>query len=226
MHDLPEATPGQLAELKLLVPKIADHINAAQMSTLAAHMDFVLSDLLSVREYLKVMVAHGSVSEDLLVDLVRTIRKELLKPSMEAEIDQSIAMHGYAPRAVFSSGDGPAFAYTIGFTGTVGFELLALAGQNTDLLAYVLQVYAHLAKSGENIELERNDIVASAVRPNQGLRTKCIPVDAQRATQDYVCNVRGEVKRVYQILIADKNNLLPDEQGYDQTFRQPLSLAL
>ncbi|MCU9527480.1 DUF4262 domain-containing protein [Pseudomonas mosselii] len=221
MIDLPEATPAQLAQLKLLVPNVASIINEFQMSTIAANLSFKLTPQMTVLEYLQAMVQARKVTEDNLVDVVRTVRITLLRPSWEAGVDQSIAERGYAYRAVHASEEAPAFAYTVGLTSTAGYELLAHAALPPEILVYVLEVYAALAKQGSNLELERDDILQSNATPDAGLRTKCVPIEPLVATQAHLCHVRGEVKRVYQIIIADKQNRFPNEDGYDRSFHQP-----
>ncbi len=215
------ATPAQLAEVKLLVPQIAERINEFQLDTIATNLDFLMAPDASVRDYLQLLVNAGAATTDELVSIVRTVRMTQMRPSMDAVVNAAIAQYGYAVQRVFAHEDQPAFAYSIGLTGAVGFELLALAGQDPDLLAHVVGAYAELAKAHERIEQERNDVIEMASTPGYGVRTKCILVEAQVATGEFVKQTRGEVKRVYQILIADKNNLLPDEQGYSKSWPQP-----
>lgn len=215
------ATPAQLAEVKLLVPQIDQRINAFQLDTIASNMDFLLTPDVTVRQYLHLLVSSGTTSADELVEIVRTVRMTQLRPRMDAAVDRAIEQHGYAVQSVFAQDDKPAFAYTIGLTEEVGFELMALAGYDHELLAHLVGSYADLAKAHEHIEQERNDVIEMAATPGYGVRTKCIPVEARVATADFVKQTRGDVVRVYQILIADKNNLFPDEQGYSKTWPQP-----
>lgn len=216
------ATPAQLAEVKLLVPQIAQRINEFQLDTIASNMDFLITPEVNVRQYLHLLVNSGTASADELVDIVRTVRMTQLRPRMDAAVDHAIEQHGYAVQSVFTQDNKPAFAYTIGLTEEVGFELMALAGHDHDLLAHVVGSYADLAKAHAHIEMERNDIIKMAATPGYGVRTKCIPIDARVATADFVKQTRGDVKRVYQILIGDRNNLFPGEQGYSKTRPQPI----
>ncbi|MFK3607868.1 hypothetical protein PVE_R2G0549 [Pseudomonas veronii 1YdBTEX2] len=221
MSDLPDATPSQIAALKLQVPGIANLINEFQMSTLAANMTFELAPSVTVGAHLSQLVVDGLVTEENLVDIVRVIRISLLGPSMAAEIDRVIQEQGYAVKPVFGGDDSPSFAYSVGLTGTVGFELVSMAGMDHELNAYMVNAYSELAKAGELIENERSDLVELSSVPGQGLRTKCVQVDAAVAMAEHVCDVRGEVKRIYQVLIADKHNLFPGEEGYEEAFLQP-----
>ncbi|WP_439126216.1 MAG: DUF4262 domain-containing protein (plasmid) [Pseudomonas rhizophila] len=221
MTDLPEATPAQIAALKLQVPDIANHINDFQISTLAANMTFELAPSVTVGFHLNELVQDGQVTEENLVAVVRAIRISLLGPSMAAQIDGAIGAQGYAVKSVFAGDDSPSFAYSVGLTGTVGFELISMAGMDHQLNAYMVSEYAELAKAGEVIEDERSDLVELSSLPGHGLRTKCVPVNASAAMETHICEVRGEVERVYQILVADKHNLFPDEEGYEQAFLQP-----
>lgn len=215
------ATPAQLAEVKLLVPQIDQRINAFQLDTIASNLDFLLNPDVTVRQYLHLLVSSGTASADELVDIVRTVRMTQRRPGMDAAVDRAIEQNGYAVQSVFAQDDKPAFAYTIGLTAEVGFELMALAGHDHELLAHVVGSYADLAKAHEPMKQERNDVIEMAATPGYGVRTKCIPIEARVATADFVKQTRGDVVRVYQILIADKNNLFPGEQGYSKTWPQP-----
>jgi hypothetical protein len=54
------------------------------------------------------------------------------------------------------------------------------------------------------------------------MRFEMVEIAAGQVLGKLINNTRGEVKRVMQILIADKNNILPLESGYDtEGFKQP-----
>jgi len=211
-----QATPGQLAELKLIVPGIERRINESQMDTLACNLDFIVANNTPVREHLAYMVRVARATEHDLVDVVRTINFARLGPIMEARKFAAIESQGYAIQPIMASVYKPAYAYTIGLSGVVGFELFAHAGGDAALLASVVQHYAELAKQHEHIEHERNDTASMRNRPKQGVRTLAVPVEVLVAKQDFLMQTFGDpIKRVYQILIADADNRLPGECGYD-----------
>ena len=223
------ATPSQLAELKLLVPRIAVLINEDQLDTLAANLDDRIKvgtdeqhQDIPLRKLLRHMVHGGDISTDNLIELVRHINFKRLGPLIEQQAGVAIATQGYAVQPVFGGDDGsPAYAYTLGLNHTTGFELIVSAGQDIHLLTTVLDKYAELALKFENIELERNDLAHMRAHAKYGVRTVCIPVDPAVVKQSHSLCTRGEVKKIYQILIADKNNLFPNESGYDPEWSQP-----
>lgn len=211
-----KATPGQLAELKLLVPGIEKRINEFQMDTLATNLDHVMFRDVQVRAFLAHMVQAARATEHDLVDVVRAINMARIGPAMQAQMFAQIGSNGYAIQPIFCENK-PAYAYTIGLSNEVGFELFAHAGGDPSLLATVVRHYAELAKRHEHIEHERNDSAAMRHRPKQGVRTLAVPVETLVAKQDFLRQTFGEpVKRVYQILIADADNRLPGESGYDK----------
>lgn len=217
-----KATPAQLAEVKLLMPQIAERINEYQLDTIACNLDHVLFMDVTVRQFLPHMTRTARASSHDLVDLVRSINFATLGPAIQKQIDTAIETVGYAVQPVFASESGkPSFAYTIGLSMSVGFELIVVAGSDVDLLQAVINQYADLALKHENIELERNDLLKMRSHQKQGVRTKCIPVEPLVVKQEHMRATRGEVNRVYQILIADKHNLFPDESGYDHGYPQP-----
>lgn len=223
------ATPSQLAELKLLVPRIAELINEDQLDTLAANLDDLIKvgtaeqhQDIPLRKLLRHMVHGGDITAENMVNLVRHINFKRLGPRIDRAIDVSIATQGYAVQPVFGDEDGtPAYAYTLGLNFKTGFELIVSAGQDIHLLTTVLSKYAELALQSENIELERNDLAYMLTHAKYGVRTVCIPVDPEAVKQSHSLCTRGEVKKIYQILIADKNNLFPNESGYDPEWSQP-----
>lgn len=209
-----EATPGQLAELKLLVPGIERRINEFQMDTLACNLDFIMFRDVDVRAFLAHSVKVARATQHDLVDVVRKINFAKLGPKMEAQKFAAIESEGYAVQPILA-GDKPAYAYTIGLTGLVGFELFAHAGSDPNILAHIVRHYAELAKRHEHIEHERNDAARLRGFPRMGVRTQAVPVEVMVAKQDFLKQTFGEEpKRVYQILIADCNNRMPDESGY------------
>jgi hypothetical protein len=217
-----KATPAQLAEVKLLMPQIDKRINEFQLDVIASSLDHVLFRNVTVREYLPFMTKVARATTDDLVNLVRTINFAKLGPAIQQQIDTAIDLVGYAVQPVFASKEGdPSYAYTIGLNLRVGFELIIVAGFDVELLQTVINKYAALALNHEHIELERNDLLHMRRNEKYGVRTKCIPVEPMVVKQSHMRAIRGEVKRVYQILIADKNNIFPNESGYDQEWRQP-----
>jgi hypothetical protein len=221
MSDELKATPAQIAEVKLLVPGIANRINEFQLDTIAANLDFIMFKDVTVRKFLPHMVQAARATTHDLVDVVRKINFAKLGPKILEQRQLAIDTVGYAIQPVFASEHKAAFAYTIGLADRVGFELMATAGSDPHLLMHIVGQYAELAKAHEHIEHERNDTAAMADRPKQGVRTKAIAVEPLVVRQEYAHGLPADVKRVYQILIADKNNIFPDEQGYDREWSQP-----
>jgi hypothetical protein len=224
------ATAAQLAELKLSVPRIGDRLNEDQLDTLATNLDLIIRVSVTdteVKEYalrdlLRKMVADEADSYNNLIDLVRHINFKSLGPMIDKQIEMAIALAGFAIQPVFSMGDGtPSYAYTMGLNFRTGIELLAVAGEDARLLQYVVGRYAKLALAKEDLLKERNDVLKMSTHVGYGVRTKCVPVAASFALENYMHGKRGEVTQVYQIIIADKNNLFPDESGYDVGWNQP-----
>lgn len=217
-----KATEEQLAELNNILPGAVFILNEYQIDTLATNLDqsFVLSDSVNikVRDLIELMVEAGDGNRENLTRLVVNINREKLR----AMVDEKIAKYGYTKQGVFPSEESPGFCYTVGYSQTSGLEFIACAGTNVEHLAEVVDTYVDLHKKGEDITKERDDCLMFRQGGHlRGLRTKAVKVNADEARVDHICQTRGpEVFDVYQILIADKNNLLPDEQDYDKNFAQ------
>jgi hypothetical protein len=221
MYQTPSA--GQLAEIKLLVPGIADLINEAQLATLATNLTREDDAGTTLRQVLEVMVKAQAVTEEHLVDLVRYVNFQRLGPMLKQQEQLAIATQGFALQGVFSTKEGETDrAYTIGLSIRTGFEVFAMAGNDVNLLQAMVASYAKLALDGQDIEVPRNDLGGMRHQPNYGVRTVAVPVTDPEAIQRYLPGQPHPVTKVYQILIADKNNLLPNEQGYDTDWVQPL----
>lgn len=159
------------------------------------------------------------------VQEIEKLRWTVAKSALQAKEDALIAEHGYTKQYVSSDGSAAQFCYSIGLTPRVGAEFLVIAALPMGLMAASVDVLAQELLTGTLTLGERTDIF----KPTDGiaqLRLKIVQVDAAAATKDYILNTRGEVTRVYQILFADENNILPDEVGYDDNMKQPVLMQL
>lgn len=102
------------------------------------------------------------------------------------------------------------FAYTVAATGICGAELIYQA--TTSIADTVLNGYMRLIDDGE-LTLEEALEVRSDIFPD-GWRSKLVEVPMENV--DELVRVRhGEVTKVYQVLLPDTENVLPDEPGYN-----------
>lgn len=102
------------------------------------------------------------------------------------------------------------FAYTVAATGICGAELIYQA--STSIADTVLNGYMDKIDKGE-LTLEEALEVRSDIFPD-GWRSKLVEVPLENV--DELVRVRhGKVTKVYQVLIPDTENALPDEPGYN-----------
>lgn len=102
------------------------------------------------------------------------------------------------------------FAYTVAATAICGAELIYQA--TTSIADTVLNGYMCMIKNGE-LTLEEALEVRSDIFPD-GWRSKLVEVPMENV--DELVRVRhGKVTKVYQVLLPDTENVLPDEPGYN-----------
>lgn len=140
---------------------------------------------------------------------------------IKAKENKLIKEHGYTKQFVTAGADTPPFCYSIGLTAQTGFEVLCVAALPMEHLACMVDYVAKSYLPGGEPFLPgiyEGWLIGKGEIP---LRTQLKEVVLEQARKEYVMNTRGEVTRVFQVLIADKNNVLPGEPGYDIEFLQP-----
>lgn len=154
---------------------------------------------------------------------VEDLRMTVVKSTMKAQENGWIAERGYAINSFFSTTEGVNFAYTVGLTARAGLEVISLAHLDLGILAGVV------TKVADSYITELPHITPGiyegwmASTDGKQLRFQVNDVAISPVLTEYILNTRGTVRRVLQVLIADKNNILPTEPGYDtEGFPQPV----
>ena len=154
-------------------------------------------------------------------EAVESLRMTIALSQMRNKEDRLIAQHGYTTNNVFDNDSGLNFAYSVGLTDKAGFEVIAMAALPLDYLhGLVCKVASSYISELPNIT---QGIYEGWMTNQNGqqMRFEVVEVAAGQVLGKLINNTRGEVKRVMQILISDKNNILPLEEGYDVEFKQP-----
>jgi hypothetical protein len=135
--------------------------------------------------------------------------------SLRAELAGKIEKFGYTQLVIFPTEEDPdtvKFMYTIGLT-KKGFPEILVSGNltNQGAMDIIAEVASDLERNNGQIEMGvRDDLFSVRVE----LRDVTSPV----ARNEYVCQaveMYGEQVRVIQVVWADPNNFLPNEEGYD-----------
>lgn len=251
MNTKPQATPDQVSRLKTQFPILDSLLNPFQIDTLAAHIDTVVAEHdnrdMTVIDLLRHFETTDAFDEAHLTDIVIQINLFYLNRDMDTSIEQ----FGFTKLFVFSETPAdaqkttsmllsmkhlgltddqknsifykPNFYYTVGLSLKTGFELIAIAETSDSNLSKIIEAYSRKALHGEDITQEDTSLFLVEIDNQKvGLRTKAVKVDPQEARKEHICQVRNEVFDVYQLYFADKNNVFPDEPGYDEACTQPL----
>lgn len=156
--------------------------------------------------------------------LNRESLEEVLTGIWQAEydraVDEIIEQHGFMIQGVFPSpgSGGSSFAYTVGLSKKTGFELIITADALQGALQHALNFFAEQALAGEDItQVFASDTLQCDKKDGtvEGLRMQAVLVDAEKARESYIRVTRSESFDVYQVCLADGNNVLPYEEGYD-----------
>ena len=66
--------------------------------------------------------------------------------------------------------------------------------------------------------------IGHLVNSDQPLRTRLVKLEnPEEIIKEYSLSGAKETDIILQLIFADKNNILPDEEGYDKTFLQNIS---
>lgn len=133
---------------------------------------------------------------------------------------EHIRLVGHSVIGVGSDDVSPAYSYSVGLTNTLGYELIT-AGVST---GEVINEVAELLKN-DSVKVNEVFTLDSFTVIGKGpLKVKVVDRDYN---DDYKSLVFSKIPTVTitaikQILLGDKNNILPDEEGYDTNFNQVL----
>lgn len=124
-------------------------------------------------------------------------------------------------------GDGqPPFAYTVGMQHINGFELFA-SGITPTVLGGFLNAVGGYLKENPNVlpeDLTERELGLFDITGGHNGRYRLMDVSNTSVYSDhmYACkeHVGGKRPKVYALVLPDKDNRLPDEEGYDGSFIQ------
>lgn len=69
-------------------------------------------------------------------------------------------------------------------------------------------------------QLSEKEFVGGTLLNGEDLRCKYVDVSNKHHLKNFMTVRVNEVNKVFQMYLADKNNILPDEDGYDISFDQ------
>lgn len=216
------AMPSQAALefIRQRFPNIADFADHYQLVTIAANLNFE-TNVGQVHEILETLGQR--TEEPGIAGALKELVMAITLPQAEEEQARIIAEHGYAISPVYATGpDGMNRVYTISGRNKFGFELFCVQGHaDLDLLCSLMGCVIALHQEGTPI-LEVSAPIAT-MADGTPMKYQVIEADPELA------NILGhfadfkEGDRLIQVVLADNNNLLPHEEGYNsEHFSQPV----
>lgn len=135
------------------------------------------------------------------------------------EIQKVIAKVGYAIQGVFPNEEGITVCYTIGLAPLLGAECIVAGPISLQTLYQTLR--SNIDVLIENKEqLSEKEFIGGTLLNGEDLRCKYVDVSNNQNVKDIITVRFTELNKVFQMYIGDKNNILPDEEGYDTSFDQ------
>lgn len=135
------------------------------------------------------------------------------------EIQKVIDQVGYAIQGVFPNEEGICVCYTIGLAPLLGAECIVAGQISLQTLYQTLRSNIdELIKDKE--QLSEKEFVGGTLLNGEDLRCKYVDVSNKHHLKNFMTVRVNEVNKVFQMYLADKNNILPDEDGYDISFDQ------
>lgn len=140
--------------------------------------------------------------------------------SFRDRILKDIASHGCSVIGVFGEQGKPPFAYTIGLTATYGFELLVI-GLNGEVATMIFNDIVASLQAYETLELNVPD--------NRWANLPVMFKEANSKAHDYVHQADGfygKQVRVLQMVLSDRQGLLPSHPDFDHAHMAPRQALL
>lgn len=201
-------------------PDIADYINPYQIATIASHLDAVI-DLGPVHAVLEQLAGQERPEPEIMTNALSELVIAINIPLAKEEQDRIIAEHGYAISPVVD--EKANYAFTISGDTAFGTELLCVQGKaDPDLICSLLGCVIALIQEGKQV-LEINDTIAT-MKDGTEMRYRLVKAEPILALGELgeLGSIKADTALV-QLVVADINNLLPGEEGYDsENFYQPV----
>ena len=214
------ATPNK-AGLEFILnrfPNIADFADHYQLLTLISNLDFE-TPLGPVHLILEEFGQRSG--EPGVVQALKELTLAVTLPTMKEERDRIIAEHGYAISPVVD--EKANYAFTISGDTAFGTELLCVQGKaDPVLICSLLGCVIALIQEGKQV-LEINDTIAT-MKDGTEMRYRLVKAEPILALGELgeLGSIKADTALV-QLVVADINNLLPGEEGYDsENFYQPV----
>lgn len=120
----------------------------------------------------------------------------------------------------------PPFVYTVGLGKLTGFEMIMIAPANLNNLYAVMMGFLHALSMSQGGDICGDYPEIANMRNGDPLRGRVIDVTKHQGIGYHVTEREGEVTQILQLIMADKNNCLPGEPGYDRSWDQEIKVWL
>ena len=216
-------TVPHLGILKGILEKFPDHgLNDYQLEMFSRGYEISeLSEMGYTPEMYFAWLADSKDTEELVSKYWMVARSQ-----MRAFTKEKAKEKGFSVVAVGSGDVDPGFCYTTYLTDKVGYELILvgigghIGGRLVDSVCdMIIKEYPDSPPTSV-LTTDLFGIVVDG-EPHD-LRLQLVELDMDSPTAKGV-KLGENVTRIIQVTIGDKNNLLPNEEGYDTSFIQTLS---
>ena len=145
---------------------------------------------------------------------------------MRELIKEKAKKHGWSVVSVGPGDVDPGFCYTTYLTDKVGYELI-LVGYHGSIAGSLLNSVCDIVTKEYPDSPPTSVLTTDLFRPfisdrSHDLRIQLVELDMNSPIAKSIA-LGENVTRIIQVTIGDKNNILPNEEGYDSSFIQTLS---
>ncbi len=218
-------TEEQMIRIGELIPEALDLIHRYQLEVIATGLDVYPDECeFTIGELLERNIDGCTTNKAALHQMVTVIDIYNIRKKEQVALDNGEHLI-YCVPLEFS---GVACSYTYGVYNRLGFELVVVNPAARSLGHALNVLVERLLEAGADA-INKPDIADNLVRFNGGVvgRCKLIKVlpEFTSIKEDLDFNpasINGH-KEFYQLIVADTNNVFPDEEGYDsRNFCQPI----
>lgn len=171
-------------------------------------------------------LADGKAASDVVTMLRDDIIYPLVASSIKETTRERIDDGWWTTMCVMGSEaeDTPSFTYTIGLGVLCGYEV-TLSGINNQTAGEMANQIGEYFRDNPNRDIENFDCSFGTLRDGTPLRYRIEQRPLQTAIDEYAHQTDtvypgAEEMTMLIVVLPDENNLLPGEEGYDETFRQ------
>jgi len=153
-------------------------------------------------------------------------QREQFRASINRQMDEHIRHYGWGVMGIVDDGSSITHVYTVGLVLSQGFDLVSTAAVDIKTLQPLINELATRIQGGhpwkDGYRSAIMAVTVDGVEHPLRMGVRLVSHAAIEASDTPFAFTRADTFPVYQLILADKHNILPTEDGYDVNFEQTL----